>query len=124
MLLTVRIIQIRAGVRGGKPIEKAVDEAVQRCIDERILADFLRRHRAEVKDMILAEYDEDLHIRNEKQISREEGEKKGWEDGRKEEKKRFVKSLLQRGGFSDEELASLAQLPLEKILEIKKECVL
>lgn len=70
--------------------------------------------------MILAEYDEDLHIRNEKQISWENGEKKG----REEEKKRFVKSLLQKGGFSDEELASLAQLPLEKILEIKKECAL
>jgi len=105
---TYLIEQIRAGVRAGEPIETAVDEAVRQCIDEGILADFLRRHRAEVIDMILTEYDEDLHIRSEKQISLEE------------ERTRFVKILLQRGGFSDIELADLTQLSLEKVLEIKK----
>lgn len=134
--------QIRIEVRSGKPIEEAVDNAVRQCIDEGILADFLRRHRAEVMDMILTEYDEDLHIRSEKQISRkegwEDGRKKGWEDGRKkgwedgqkkghadgqkEEKERFVRTLLQKGSFSDIELADFAELPLERILEIKKDC--
>lgn len=108
--------QIRRRTRTGKPIETAVDEAVRQCIREGILADFLRRHRAEVRDVILAEYDEDLHIRNEKRISREEGK----EEGALEEKKRFIRSLLQKGTFSDEELASHAQVSVEKILEIKK----
>jgi hypothetical protein len=39
-------------------IEKAVDKAVDECIKEGVLADFLIGHKAEVMDVCLTEYDE------------------------------------------------------------------
>lgn len=111
--------QIRRRIRDGKTIETAVDEAVQQSIREGILADFLRRHRAEVRDVILAEYDEDLHIRNEKQISRREGKQEGREEGALQEKMRFVRTLLQDGFLPCDKIAFAAQIPLEKVLELK-----
>ena len=44
-------------------IEKAVDRAVNECIEEGILKEILISHRAEVKDMILTEYDEEKTMR-------------------------------------------------------------
>ncbi len=41
------------------PIEEAVDKAVNECIQEGILKDILISHQAEVKDMLLTEYDEE-----------------------------------------------------------------
>jgi hypothetical protein len=40
-------------------IEKAIDRAVEECINEGVLADFLIAHRAEVKDVCLTEYNEE-----------------------------------------------------------------
>jgi hypothetical protein len=37
------------------------------------LETFLLKHRAEVKMMILSEYNEELHLKNEREIAREEG---------------------------------------------------
>ena len=39
--------------------------------------DILEKHRLEVTDMLLTEYDEQLHINNEKGISFEEGKAEG-----------------------------------------------
>lgn len=39
-------------------VEEAVNRAVDDCIAENILADFLKAHRAEVLDVYLAEIDE------------------------------------------------------------------
>ncbi len=44
-------------------IEEAVDRAVNECIEEGILKDILLGHRAEVKNMILTEYDEEKTMR-------------------------------------------------------------
>ena len=41
------------------PIEEAVDKAVNECIQEGILKEILISHQAEVKDMLLTEYDEE-----------------------------------------------------------------
>lgn len=41
------------------PIEEAVNKAVNECIQEGILKEILISHQAEVKDMLLTEYDEE-----------------------------------------------------------------
>jgi hypothetical protein len=51
-------------------VEEAIDRAVEECINEGILADFLIGHRAEVKDVCLTEYNEE-EVQN---AFREEGE--------------------------------------------------
>lgn len=44
-------------------IEESVDRATDECIKEGILKDILIEHRAEVKDMLLTEYDEEKTMR-------------------------------------------------------------
>ena len=68
------IEEIRKDLRTGLRLTQAVDRAMERCISEGILEDFLSIHRAEVKNVILEEYDEELHIKSEKKLSYDEGE--------------------------------------------------
>lgn len=58
-------------------LEASVDRAVTECIKAGVLEQFLSRHCAEVKDMILTEYNEELHIQNEKALSFQDGMEKG-----------------------------------------------
>ena len=71
------IDQIRKQLAKGKQLKAAVDCAVHHCIEHGILADFLRKHRAEVTNVILTEYDQERHIKNEKHNSYMEGRKEG-----------------------------------------------
>ena len=64
-------------------LDEAVDRAVEECIADDILADFLRKRRGEVKDVILTEYNAERHIKNEKKLSYEEGMDAGMELGEK-----------------------------------------
>lgn len=67
--------EIRVALKEGLKLASAVDQAVETCIGSGILEDFLRKHRAEVKDMILSEYDKELHIKCEKELSFLEGKR-------------------------------------------------
>ena len=64
---------VRSRLNEGLHLEVAVDQAVEDCIQNDILKSFLLKHREEVREMILSEYDEELHINSEKKISYEEG---------------------------------------------------
>ena len=54
-------------------IEDAVEQAITECIAEGILAEFLSRNRAEAKKVSIYEYDEEKHMRMEREESRENG---------------------------------------------------
>lgn len=54
-------------------LEKAANYAIAECINEQVLSDVLIKHKNEVLNMILEEYDEQEHIANEKRWSREQG---------------------------------------------------
>ena len=56
------------------PLTEAVTQAVNDCIKENILADFLKKNKAEVVSMSLFEYDEKKHERTMIEIGREEGD--------------------------------------------------
>lgn len=71
------IEEIRKYLRQGYRLEAAVEYAIDHCIEQDILADFLRRRRAEVTMNLLTEYDAELHIRSEKELSFQEGIEKG-----------------------------------------------
>ena len=60
------------------PISEAVEQAIRECIEEDILAEFLTQNRAEAKQVSIYEYDEEKHMRQEREASWEEG----WEEGR------------------------------------------
>ena len=74
------IEEIRQNQKQGAALREAVETAVDSCIRQGILTDILLGNKAEVTNMILQEYDEDLHIRNEKEISFQDGYEKGCRD--------------------------------------------
>ena len=65
-------------------LSAAVNRAVDECIEEGILREFLLRNKAEVVAMSIYEYDEKLHERTMMDIGREEGLKQGIEQGREQ----------------------------------------
>ena len=54
-------------------IEEAVDKAINECIKEDILREFLEKNRAEAKKMSIYEYDQEEHIRLEREDAFEDG---------------------------------------------------
>ena len=55
------VAKVRENLKKGLTLETAVDRAVVSCIREDVLRSFLEKHRMEVKDVILTEFDEELH---------------------------------------------------------------
>ena len=65
-----------------QPIAEAVEQAITECIREGILKEFLEKNRREAKNVSIYEYDQEKHIRQEREEAWEAGEKAGWEAGR------------------------------------------
>ena len=63
------------------PIEKAVDKAIDECIQENILREFLSQNKAEAKKMSIYEYDQEKHMRMEREEHFAKGLKQGIEQG-------------------------------------------
>lgn len=77
-------------------LENAIKRAIDECIKENILKDFLMRNREAVMHTGLYEYDEEKHIKNEKKISYEDGV----HDGVDQEKKRCHRKACVTFGIS------------------------
>lgn len=60
------------------PLREAVERAISECIENDILAKFLTKNKAEAIKVSIYEYDEEKHMRQEREASWEEG----WEEGR------------------------------------------
>ncbi len=82
--------------------------AIESCIQDGILADFLINHRAEVCDMCITEYNEKTFING----IRAEGVEEG--------KRELIKTMLKNGANVDE-LSRLVEEPVEVIKNIQKE---
>ncbi len=85
------------------PFPEAVEKAVNYCIGNGILADFLCKNRAEAIAVSIFEYDEEKHMRNEREEGREEGREEAFtliqklvDDGRTDELKRALSDRVYR----------------------------
>ena len=85
-------------------IEEAVDRAVDECIAEGILREFLLRNKAEVKRMSIYEYDEEQTKRDIQRNSYEEGHKEGLIEGNTEGRSEVNQLIiyLNEAGRSDD----------------------
>lgn len=63
------------------PFPEAVEQAVEYCIRNGILSDFLSRNRAEAIAVSIFEYDEEKHMQSERKEWREIGREEGREEG-------------------------------------------
>ena len=79
-------------------LEEAVERAVDECMKEGILSEFLMKNRAEVISMSIFEYDKD---EEEKKLRKAEYEA-GIEAGRKDTLKQIIKKKLEKGKSVEE----------------------
>ena len=56
------------------PLSDAVEQAVDSCIENGILADFLKKNRAEAIAMSIFEYNEEKHLKSEREFGMQAGE--------------------------------------------------
>ena len=116
-------------------LEDAVERAICECIKEGVLKEFLEKHRAEAKAMSIFEYDQEKHIRMEREEAWEEGRREGEADGLRrgredgiregresglregeENTKRIFK--LAQAGKTPKEIAEICEASVEKVQHI------
>lgn len=78
-------------------IEEAVDHTIEACIREGVLKNFLEKHRAEARAVSIFEYDQEKHIKMEREEAWEEGMKKGLERGWTSGLKKLIQKKLKKG---------------------------
>ena len=109
-------------------IEDAVDRAIDACIREDILREFLERNRAEARAMSIYEYDQEEHIRLEREDAFEDGRKAGREEGIEKglllgvnkKLKELVEKKVKKG-LSASEIADMLEEDLSVITAIMEE---
>ena len=97
------------------PLAEAVEKAVDECIEEGILVDFLRENRAEAIKVSIYEYDEELHFRT----LYEEGVEDGIEQGIEQGLSITIRNMLARG-MSDEDIMAIAECGQELIEQVRE----
>ena len=106
-----------------KDINQAVEQAVTECIEENILADFLRKNRAGAIEMCIFEYDD----KREKELIRKaeyaegmkEGERIGREAGKKEEAERIFNIYqLFRANYTENQIKEKLGMNVEEVRKI------
>ena len=122
---------------GSMPLNDAVERAVDECIREGILTEFLSRNRNEVISMSIFEYDKELEEKKLRKAEYEagfsEGEKHGHELGFSAGEKHgiergtFLNSIetakrmlmLQLQEFSLEKIAAITGLPFDEVKKLQ-----
>ena len=105
------------------PLNEAVKHAVDECIREGILAEFLTRNRNEVISMSIFEYDKELEEKKlrkaEFEAGREAGHEAGFAEGENHAALEIASRMLQSDKFSLDEIANFSGLSID---EVKKLC--
>lgn len=102
------------------PLDLAVEQAITECISEGILADFLRKNRAEAKKVSIYEYDEERHMRQTREEGMEEGYANGFSQGIEQEITQTVINLLKSGLLTDIQIREITGLDQKQLDELKK----
>ena len=102
-----------------KDINRAAEQAVTECIEENILADFLRKNRTEAIEVCIFEYDE----KREKELIRKaeyaEGKKEGLREGQKQGEKRvFGIYRLYRDKYTENQIAEQMKIDVDEVRNI------
>ena len=100
---SILVDKIKRYTKEIKNIEEAVDRAISECIAEDVLADFLRKHRAEVKDVCITEYNEERVMdamrsdafEDGHSLGLQEGHSLGLQEGQDKERTHGIKNLIQ-----------------------------
>ena len=104
-------------------LEEAVERAIKECIQEGILKEFLEKNRAEAKNMSIFEYDQEKHIKQEREEAWEEGRKEGKKAGERDMLLKLAEKKLRKGKTIAEIAEELeeSEKTIKEILESRKE---
>lgn len=91
---------------GEMSVSEAVDRAIAECIQENILKEFLEKYQAEAKNVSIYEYDEERHIRQEREAA--------WEEGKEDTLIEMIRKKLKKGN-SIAEIADALELDEDEI---------
>lgn len=82
---------------GEMSVSEAVDRAIAECIQENILKEFLEKYQVEAKNVSIYEYDEERHLRQEREAAWEEGIIEGEQKGEEKKLLELVEKKLKKG---------------------------
>ena len=103
--------RIKDNINAGNNIEEAVTRAVDSCIEDHIMEDFLLREKAGVIKMHVLDFNEKLHNQSLLEEGREEGRKEGRID--------FIRNML-ANGKTPKEISDFCGIPLDTVLNAQK----
>ena len=109
---------VRQGIRTGKTLEEAVDDAINKALKDGVLKEILKKNRAEVRSVVLTEYNEELHLKN----VRECGYEEGYDHGRQSEQLELIVKKLRKGQSLEQIADALETSPgeLKEVYEAVK----
>ena len=100
----------RRFIDSGMDSKTAVTAAVNKCIDEGIMSDILREHKAEVIGMVLNEWDSEKMRR----LDREEGREEGRIEGRDATLLEAIRNLVKNVGMTVEQAVKALDIPADQ----------
>ena len=98
----------------------ALNAAVDECISNGILVDFLTKNKAEVLKMCIFEYDQERHLRQEREEAEAIGEARGEKRGRELQAQDMAREFYQKG-VPMETIAEVAKVSVEVVQEWLKD---
>ena len=98
----------------------AVERAVDECIREGILENFLRTNRAEVIAVGIFEYNKDEEEKKLRRAEYEAGYDSGFDAGKETELNNLLRRMLKKRKYSDTDIAEVTGIAAEKIKEIRQ----
>ena len=101
-------------------LSEAVDRAMDECIREDVLREFLMKHRAEARAMSIFEYDQERHMQQEREAGIEKGRRIGLAEGEEHLLRRQVQKKLAKG-MNIADIAEALEETEERIREIAAE---
>ena len=124
--------RIRDNRKSGMKAMDAVNAAVDSCIAEGIMEDFLVKHKAEVLSVCITEFDEKVYTDGIREEGREEGRAEGRKEGRaegrkegraegREEGRRDDIIRMLKSNKSPEQIAEFCGYDLEYVKKIQEE---
>ena len=99
------------------PLVLVVEQAIKVCCCDGILADFLRKNRAEAKKVSIYEYDEERHMRQTREEGMEEGYANGFSQGIEQGITQTVINLLKSGLLTDIQIREITGLDQKQLDE-------
>ena len=96
---------------GEMSVSEAVDRAIAECIQENILKEFLEKYQAEAKNVSIYEYDEERHLRQEREAA--------WKEGKEDTLIEMIRKKLKKGN-SIAEIADALELDEDEIQRLSE----